>query len=279
MLAYSVIEPKSKAPERYMLFLHGILGTRANWRGIARRFVEARHDWGGILVDLREHGDSLGEPPPHTVASAAADVSRLGESLGLPIAGALGHSFGGKVVLEWLRSRAGEPTESWVIDSSPSRTQLERDDTATAEILRILSKLPRRWASREAFISALSSAGQPEPIAQWLAMNLKRSDDGTRIFGPALGVIRELLEDYAGLDLWQVVDPPPPACTLDFVVGGRSSVLSPADLARLDRIAEAEPRLRVHIIEPAGHWVHVDSTDALVALLTEGFASPPADGS
>ena len=270
-----MIEPKA---DRFMLFLHGILGTRANWRGIARRFVEARQGWGAILVDLREHGDSLGEPPPHTVAAAAADVSRLGESLGLRIGGALGHSFGGKVVLEWLRSRAGQPTESWVIDSTPSRTEIDRGDTATSEVLSVLSTLPRRWASRDAFVSALSSAGQPEPIAQWLAMNLTRSDDGARIFGPDLGVIRELLHDYAELDRWEVVETPPPACTLDFVVGGRSSVLSPADLARLDRAAKSEPRLRVHVIETASHWVHVDSPDALVALLTEGFASPPTDG-
>ena len=261
-----------------MLFLHGILGTRANWRGIARRFVEARSGWGAILVDLREHGDSLGEPPPHSVAAAAMDVRRLGESVGLPIGGALGHSFGGKVVLEWLRSRAGESTESWLIDSSPSRTQIDRDDTATAEVLRVLSTLPRRWASREAFIAAVSSAGQPEPIAQWLAMNLKRSNDGARVFGPDLGVIRALLEDYAALDLWELVEPPPPACTLSFVVGGRSSVVSPADLVRLERVATTEPRLRVHIIETAGHWVHVDAPDALLASLTEGFASPPTGG-
>ena len=99
-----------------MLFLHGILGTRANWRGIARRFVEARPEWGAVLVDLREHGDSLGLPAPHSLHAAAEDVAELERSLAVPVEGALGHSFGGKVVLEWLRSRQGLHTEAWTID-------------------------------------------------------------------------------------------------------------------------------------------------------------------
>lgn len=59
MLAHGIVTSRSADPDRYMLFLHGILGTRANWRGIARRFVDARPGWGAVLVDLREHGESL----------------------------------------------------------------------------------------------------------------------------------------------------------------------------------------------------------------------------
>jgi len=141
MLAHSLVEPKGAPAGRYMLFLHGILGTRANWRGIARRFVKARPNWGAVLVDLREHGDSLGEAEPHTLVAAAVDVKALTDALSLPIGGALGHSFGGKVVLEWLRSREGISTEAWIVDSSPSASPVDRDTTATAEVLRILERI------------------------------------------------------------------------------------------------------------------------------------------
>ena len=129
MLAYSLVKPKDGDSERTMLFLHGILGTRANWRGIARRFVEGRPGWGAVIVDLREHGDSLGEPAPHTLAAAANDVCELEQHLELPVGGALGHSFGGKVVLEWLRSRDAVATEAWVIDASPSASGVASDKT------------------------------------------------------------------------------------------------------------------------------------------------------
>ncbi|MBW2548093.1 MAG: alpha/beta fold hydrolase, partial [Deltaproteobacteria bacterium] len=152
MLAHSIVTARSTDPEQYMLFLHGILGTRANWRGIARTFVEARPAWGAVLVDLREHGDSLGMPTPHTVSAAATDVAELERFLDVPVGGALGHSFGGKVVLEWLRSRQGVRTEAWTIDSSPSPSAANRDTTATAEVMRTLENLPRHWVSREAFV-------------------------------------------------------------------------------------------------------------------------------
>ena len=251
-----------------MLFLHGILGTRANWRGIARRFVEARPRWGAILVDLREHGDSLGLSGPHTVRAAAADLTELEGSLALPIGGALGHSFGGKVVLEWLRSRQGQLTEAWTIDSSPSPIGADRNTSATAEVIRTLEALPRQWASRDAFIAAMVEAGQPPPIAKWLAMNLRRTDSGERIFGPDLGVIRDLIDDYASADSWDVLEAPPKGCTLDLVIGGQSEVFSASDRERVGQLANRNSNISVHVIERAGHWVHVDAADALLALLT-----------
>jgi esterase len=268
VLAHSIVTAKLADPAQAMLFTHGILGTRANWRGIARRFVEARPEWGAILVDLREHGDSLGLGGPHSLHAAAADLDELERSLTIPVGGALGHSFGGKVVLEWLRSRQDQPTEAWLVDSSPSRSRVNGDTTVTAEVIRTLEALPRQWASREAFIAAVVEAGQPPPIAQWLAMNLRRTEDGQRRFGPDLGVIRDLVEDYARTDRWDLVEALPEQCTLGVVIGGRSEVYSPSDRERVEQIAVQNPRISVHVVEQAGHWVHIEAADALVALLT-----------
>jgi pimeloyl-ACP methyl ester carboxylesterase len=251
-----------------MLFLHGILGTRANWRGIARRFVEARPGWGAVLVDLREHGDSLGFRAPHTVRATAGDVAELERSLAAPVGGALGHSFGGKVVLEWLLSRQDQVTEAWTIDSSPSPSEANRDTTATAEVIRTLETLPHHWGSRETFVAAVVEAGQPLPIAQWLAMNLRMTDNGERTFGPDLEVVRDLVEDYARADSWDVLEALPEGCTLDVVIGGRSEVFSTSDRERIQRLARQKSNISVHVIERAGHWVHVDAADALAALLT-----------
>jgi len=275
VLAHGILKPKSAAPERYMLFCHGILGTRANWQSIGRRFVEARPSWGAVLVDLREHGDSLGLSGPHTLRAAASDLADLERSLSAPTEGALGHSFGGKVVLEWMRSRAGRPTEAWIIDSSPSPSAANRDSTATATVIRTLEALPRTWPSRDAFVAALIEAGQPPPIAKWLAMNLRRTDGGGHTFGPNLAVIRELIEDYARTDCWDMVEAPPARCTLDLVIGGRSDVFSAADRDRAERIAAQNSRVSVHVIEEAGHWVHVDSADALLRLLTSPRSPQP----
>lgn len=267
MLAHSIVTAKSAEPSHYMLFLHGILGTRANWRGISRRFVETRPDWGAVLVDLREHGESLGLPPPHSLRAVADDILDLERNLGLPIGGALGHSFGGKVVLEWLESREGVPTEAWLVDSSPSAIPAGERNEATAEVLRALGGIPRRWESRLAFIDAVVGSGQPASIAHWLAMNLRKTEDGQRELGPELGVIHELLEDYADTDLWGVVESLPPEHRLDFVIGGRSLTFSDADRKRAFHMAGRDPRVSVHVVDGAGHWVHVDAPESLLKLL------------
>lgn len=276
MLAYTLMTAPSAQPTRAMLFLHGILGTRANWRGIARRFVEARPSWAAVLVDLREHGDSLGLQPPHTLAVAAGDVAHLEGSLDLPVQGALGHSFGGKVVLQWLHMRQGQPTEAWVVDASPSGHGLGRGATEVGAVLGTLEALPREWPTRAAFVSAVTDAGRSEPLARWLAMNLRRTETGARAFGPRLDVVRALLEDYADTDLWPVVEAPPSGCTLDFVVGGRSAVFSRDDRERLDGIVAHDPSVSVHVIEDAGHWVHVDAPESLLSLLVS--RGEPEDG-
>lgn len=272
MLAHSLITAKSADPDRIMLFLHGILGSRANWRGIARRFVEARTDWAAALVDLREHGDSLGLEGPHSLAAAVEDLESLERTLPLPSSGALGHSFGGKLTLEWLRSRRS-PTEAWVIDASPSPGAADPDSSATAAVLSTLAELPRAWPSREAFVDALAKAGQPQAIAQWLAMNLRRTRDGGRRFGPDLEVIGELIADYARTDSWDVIESLRDDCTLDLIIGGRSTAFSEADRERLARVSRSISRVSAHVIQEAGHWVHVDAPDAILALLTADRAA------
>ncbi len=274
MLAHNVIDPENAEPSGYLFFVHGILGTRANWRGIARRFVEQRPDWGAVLVDLREHGESLGRPAPHTVRTAAADLLELEVGLGLPIGGALGHSFGGKVVLDWLGQRA-RAAEVWLIDSAPGPSATDVGTDTTATVLATLGALPADWPSRQAFVDALVGRGQPQGIAQWLAMNLKRGRDGGRVFGPDLSVIRSLVEDYATIDLWPIVESPPEGTILHEVIGGRSAVFSAGERTRMQALAAQRDDLFVHVFEAAGHWIHVDAPDALVALLTSTVHAQP----
>src|SRR5262245_8884848 len=96
------VAPDGGAPRGWLLLLHGILGSGANWRTIARRVVTARPELGAVLVDLRMHGRSQGAPPPHTIDTAAGDLVHLAAELSL--AAVVGHSFGGKVALA-LRSQ------------------------------------------------------------------------------------------------------------------------------------------------------------------------------
>jgi esterase len=259
-----------------MLVLHGILGSGANFRGFARRLAAAAPAWGFVLVDLRMHGQSQGAPPPHTLASAAGDLNRLEEHLALPVAGVMGHSFGGKVALAYAAARPRPLEQAWVLDASPG---VRRDRAGMTEgVVRMLREMPATLPSRERFLELVTARGYPRAIADWLAMNVRRDDDGFRL-RLDLDAVEALLDDYFTVDLWPVLERAEAARVFHVVVAERSDAFDDADRARLAEIAARAPNVHVHLIAGAGHWVHVDAPDALFAVVAAGLAGgSPGNG-
>ncbi len=235
-----------------MLFTHGIYGSGANWRGIARKVVDRTPTWGALLVDLRGHGRSPTGDPPHTVDACAEDLAALVAQY--PVRAAVGHSFGGKVVLA-LRARA-EIEEVWVLDATPSARPAAFDapDNTVRQVLELMERLPARFAKRDDFVAAVIAAGQTETLARWLAMNLVPDGDAMRL-RLDLPMIRALLADYFTRDLWDAVP------GTRFVLGARSTTVPPEDRARLEAAGA-----RVDVVD-GGHWLHLDAPAALVELL------------
>lgn len=245
-----------------MLVLHGILGAGNNLRTFAKSVALARPDWRLELVDLRMHGMSQGAPPPHTIASAAADLTRLVDQLGdANVRGVLGHSFGGKVALEFSRARPAIEIV-YTLDSNPGARV--GADVGASRIVDVLTAVPQPLPSRERFLELMEAAGISKSTAAWLATNLRSSPDGYRI-RLDLKAIRDLLDDYFALDSWDVLESEEPASQKHVVViGGRSTSFSAEDRARAQALAARSARVSVHVLEKADHWVHVDDPEGLL---------------
>ncbi len=271
LLTHALVTAPGAAPSSWMLFLHGIFGTGANWRTFARRWTAERPTWGAVLVDLRMHGRSQGFAPPHTVAATAADLCALEASVPGPVRGVTGHSFGGKVALAYVAARRGDLERAWILDSTPGARIDRHGSETTLHVLEILASLPRELPSREAFEEALAAKGIEPALVAWLAMNVGPAPgDAGYVFRLDLSAIRALLDDYFAKDAWPVIESPPGTVRVGLVIGGRSRVFDEADRERASRAAaEHADRVDVHTIEAAGHWVHVDAPDALLAILLE----------
>ena len=259
MLSHAVVTAPGSTPTRACLVLHGILGSKTNWRTLARRFAEALPDWAFVLVDLREHGASQGLPPPHTLAAASRDLVELGASLALPVRGVLGHSFGAKVALSF----AGDTpslTHLVVVDANPGARPDRRGSEASLRALDTLEAIGPEWPSREAFLAAVTADGHDRGMAAWLAMNLEHAPGGFRL-RVDVRAIRSMLDGYFQADLWSVVEAAPATRRTTFILGGASGVMDPAELDRLDAVA-ARGGCEVVVVPGAGHWVHVDAPDA-----------------
>lgn len=264
--AFNVTAPGAQ-PSRWALLLHGILGSGTNLRTFARQLSAATPGWGFVLPDLRGHGDSPPGAPPHTVLACAYDVLALTEGLGITPSVIIGHSFGGKVALAaaQLAESRGLPVEGvWVLDAPPGRPELSLAvHSEVAQVVLALRGLPTRFERREELVTLLTAQGFSLSLAQWMTTNLRSRGDGlTWRFD--LDTIEALLHDYAATDAWSYLNDPARRARIDVVRAERSERWSEAELARF---AAAPGDVRLHLLPDAGHWVHVDNPQGLLAMI------------
>ncbi len=247
------------SPERWLAVLHGIFGSGRNWASVARDVVRARPEWGAVLVDLREHGSSLGFEPPHTLERTAADLDELGGGHG--IRALLGHSFGGKVAL--LRGQDDPGVEQvWVIDSTP---EARRTYEGPWSLLELLRELPDRFDDREAAVTALTDRGVDRGVAVWMTMNLEDSGGEYR-WRVDLDAIRDLLNDFFRTDLWSILEDPRSGLDIHVVRATGSPVLGAEATARIRDAGLDNGRVFLHEVQ-GDHWLNADNPGAVVDLL------------
>ena len=246
-------------PRQWLAVLHGIYGAGRNWASVARAVVEARPEWGAVLVDLRQHGESTGFEGPHTLAATAADLDALPRA-GL-VRAVLGHSFGGKVAL--LRARDDEDVgQVWVIDSTP---EVREPEGSAWGMLKVLRRIPGPFESRDEAVELLAAEGVSRPIALWMTTNLDWRGEEYR-WRLDLDDMESLLRDFFRTDLWPVVEAPRNGLELHFVRATESPVLSAEAVGRIRSAGERTGQVFLHEVR-GGHWLNADNPDALVELI------------
>jgi pimeloyl-ACP methyl ester carboxylesterase len=264
VLSHTRVVAPGATPERWLLALHGIYGSGRNWGTIARRLVEARPEWGVLLVDLRNHGTSRGFAGPHTLAASAADVDRLVDELDFHAAAVMGHSFGGKVALVYAAHHAeGELRQVWVMDSTPAVREPEGSAWRMIEVIRAL---PPEFDTRADAVAAMVAAGYPEGLGQWMAINLEPVEGRYR-WRIDFAVMEEMLRDFFRTDLWATVVHPPEGVEIHFVKATESSTLDDHSVTRVEAAATANGRVHLHHLQ-GGHWINTDNPQGVLHLLT-----------
>ncbi len=232
-----------------LLCLHGVQAHGARFRRLAEeRLVERFHV---VAPDLRGHGRSSWDPP-WSLPAHLADVAELAEELSPAVV--LGHSFGGRLVLELAAREPRRVPRAILLDPA---VQVPRDVAAA-------------YAAAEA---------AREPFASRAAALEARATDAPR-------APRELLEEELDAHLTEelrfrystlaaatifgelAADPPaPPRCPTLLVVAGTTDITTPEAVARLEDTVDALTVARV----PGGHIVlwdaFAETADAIDAFL------------
>jgi pimeloyl-ACP methyl ester carboxylesterase len=247
--------------------LHGALGSGRNFSGFIRSLSRERPDYRYVLVDLRHHGSSGGAPPPNTLAACAADLAGLAAAIGREPRVVIGHSFGGKVAIEYARRGAAALEQVWVLDSLLGAGD-ELEDTEIARVIRAVRSVPMPAASRRDVTEHLvQQSGLSSGLAEWMATNLARVGERYEwVFD--LDAIEELMLDYFRVDTWGYLAEPRERPEFRLVVAERSDRWT-AELRERAKTLPSSARVVYHELERSGHWVHVDNPDGLLALLRE----------
>jgi pimeloyl-ACP methyl ester carboxylesterase len=269
LASIDVPAPRRATPHR-LLVLHGIYGRGRNWTTLTSRFVKHCAAWSALLVDLRLHGSSPDFAPPHLVSTAAADIASFERATDWHATAVMGHSFGGKVALAHASGGHDHLEQVWVIDSTPEA----RPPRGSAwRMLDVVGSLPQTFASRAEATAGLQAAGYTRAVAAWMASNLQYRD-GHYAWRLDFQAMESLLRDFFATDYWQVVEAPPAGTVLHFVKARDSGVLSAEARRRIEAAGARHGRAFVHDV-PGGHWVHTESPDALLALLTRHLGAAP----
>jgi esterase len=247
---------------RSIVMLHGIYGRGRNWQAIARAVIAARPDCACWLVDLPYHGDSPPATHGDTVKGLAVDVIAWMHAQHVVPSVVLGHSYGGKVALAIADQFRDRTLQVWVIDSTP---EVKSPSGSAWGMLDVVRRLPARFATREEATQAIVDSGYQLGVAQWMATNLVRQDDGF-VWKLDFDAMERLLHDFFRTDLWHVLESPASGHDIHFLKASESSAISEDAVARIARAAGE--RVHLHHRE-GGHWIHAESPQMVAALIVD----------
>jgi pimeloyl-ACP methyl ester carboxylesterase len=252
-----------------VVLLHGGMQSAHTWDAVALCL-----DRPTVAVDLAGHGrsdpvDWLFEPRAHVddlavVIAALAPTARL----------VVGMSLGGLSAACLAARRPSMVAELVLVDITPGVVPGGRRNPAMDALMGV--------ASFASFGEALDRVAAANPsrsrraLRLGLAHNLRQRDDGRwewRAAAHRAAPAGRRAGEPPYLEVWD--DLGRVACPLTVVLGGRSGVVSEADLTELRR---RQPTARVVVVEGAGHSVQGSRPAALAAILLDLLDPTAVDG-
>jgi lipase len=245
-----------------LVCLHGVTG----YAGVYQRLAEERWPERRVLaLDLRGHGRS-GWEPPWTFATHVADLAETLAALGLSTADWVGHSFGGRLVLELAAAHPRLVRRAGLLD--PAIQLLPQVALAVAE----LERREPVYGSVEDYVEERLLVYPESPraaIEHEAAEHLEQQPGGS---------LRRRTCQAAAVSIYgELASAPPPPSTLTaetLLLHAPAYGLVRAEQIELYRAALGD-RLRV-VEVPGMHIVQWDAFDE-VATAVEGLLRSPTE--
>lgn len=256
-----------------VLCLHGAYDHGRMWDHLAPQIAGA--GFHVIAVDIRGHGDSDRLRSGHVWAASVMDVARLARHYGPPV-GLIGHSFGGGQALmvaatfleqvRWVVNIDGLGPPASMFEEERDLAAVAAAGVASAE--RVLRRPARVYASREEMAERRGGVNVRLP-AEWLAHLVThgtagveggfvwKSDPMFSVGFPDDFSLEHLFAEFAAV-----------RCPVLVITGGEHDTRSDLSDADLDARVASIPDVRHHVVDGAGHYVHIERPDEVLRLVS-----------
>ncbi|AZQ63322.1 alpha/beta fold hydrolase [Flammeovirga pectinis] len=250
-LFYREIGEKGNTP---FLIFHGLFGQCDNWMTLGKVLSEKFHVY---MIDQRNHGQS-----PHSEDFSyqflADDIKDFIEQHEIEKPIVLGHSMGGKAVMQFAANYPSMLSRMIIVDIAPRFYPVHHQ-----VILEGLNALPittikTRGEADKALAEYIPNFGE----RSFLLKNIYRKKEGGFAWRPNLKVITENIEEVGkALESNHLIEVP----TL-FIGGSSSNYIQEADQKEIN---EKFASVHIVMIDGAGHWVHAEKPKELLEAINK----------
>ncbi len=247
---------KKLGHKKAIIILHGLFGSLDNWQTVANALQD---EFTIYLVDLRNHGKS-----PHTNRMTyelmASDIIEFMDDHMLHSIGIVGHSMGGKVLLELIKHEDPRIDKYLIFDIAPKKYLHTHDDIILALNQLDLNLIQKRLEADTQLAHYIRDMG----VRQFLLKNLDRLPDGGFRWKFNLKILTEqyfnICESIVFSKIYEV--------DVKFVKGEYSNYITDEDQVE---ILKNLPKAKFEEVKAAGHWVHADKVNETIQLISKYF--------
>ena len=236
-----------------LLILHGVFGSLDNWLTLGRQFAET---YRVFLIDQRNHGRSPHDSTMNYTA-LADDLHHFIEEHQLKNPLLIGHSMGGKVVMQYALTYPNTYEKMIVVDISPRKYNVSHHEA----ILNGLKAIDvENLTSRDEADKKLEHYIEEEGVRLFLLKNLARTKDGFEwkmnlpILEKSITKIGSAVTKNKNVDTAVDFNEKPAL----FINGGQSRYVQEKDISTITKYF---PNAHIHTIHQAGHWIHAQAPE------------------
>jgi len=238
-----------------LIIVHGLFGSLDNWMTMARALA---NKFQVFLVDQRNHGKS----PHHdqmTYSQMANDIKEFIQDQSLEKVNLIGHSMGGKAIIQFALNHSNLINKMVVIDIGIKKYPMHHQKILAGLHALNLDSLESRKQARE----RISEFIEIESVQMFLLKGLFRKPEG----GYGLKFNFKVLEEQMPEILSEVRGASSDVNVL-FVRGEHSGYILDEDF---EEITEQFPLAKIETVNGAGHWIHAEKPSELQEILFHFF--------